>query len=1698
MPPPSRQDLWLSGKDETVEVNQRALIDIFRELLQNADDAGAGHVQVKFYSQAGVDALEAGREPSALPSIKADPMVRYVVCNDGIPFRGEDWMRLKKIAEGNPDEEKIGAFGVGFYSLWSVCDDPFVESGGKWMGFYWKDGKDQLLARSGDLPPAEDEARTAASEAGKPWTTFTMALRSPMPLDGPLDFARFLVTSLTFMRTIRRIDMLVDDAEVLQVRKDVKAKSRVIVPGIKDTSLAGMMKVAGVDATGMVITARVMEWLSASGFTPPPLPLASSRPIKSSGIASFLGSTFFNRGSPAPTPREPPPPPPPKDPQEIAILSREIEIYQADVKVTVSPAFGRELERATKKPPPSRMPASLVFSRGDDDAGERDVGAVFSGLCPALDSERSAKVFIGQATAQTTGIGGHLAARFIPTVERESIDLVDRHISHWNRELLWVGGYLSRVIYELELAVIRKAWDATTATDDGRAAREKLLARGLHALRFFSFRQTTPSAVVGQEMESAFFQCANNNAAFPIVSTAGILPIKQVRNPSPEIEKFLPDLPVLTPSTITDAKRPLARLRERGLLRDITFDDVTAHLAARPLNEREMAACLQWWQSMGTVEGYGYQIREKMKDAAVLVTDDNKVVPLSVIQTYIKPQSSSIPTDSPLPPHALPYALTKDLKGATIYPVFGWTELTLVQYVSFLISPPMSGPDAAPDTDIRASPAFAEKVLQTLGRAWQSVSANQQSAIALELKDIACIPTKAGFKKPGEAYFEKNMLFDDLPTIALPKTTAIRGGLEKMLLAIGVRRTVDLQLVFSRLIGGGEWTCADLMKYLVSVRDTLSTEELARLRQTAAFPLERPKPPAGEAKTVVRKKPHELYEPVQAMRELGLPVLEWSGKWKSASDEAKMLFSLGLRRFPPIDTLLGIAATKDRNVVALNYVLAHTSTHYIDFDPMAFHAVAFLPAKSAMGETILAKPGQVFTNPAAKVLGFAVADDLIAGPENAAKLRIPTDPPMEQLVAALVNAPEADVTKAREIFEYLATRLASAPSSSLSPLVAKAFIPVESDGAVRRYLPAEVYFSSKNESHELFRSAFTFVDFGHRANLFLRSCGVRSEPSVKDIAALLMRDPGHMLKQAGSPDKYLEQLRILAANWSAFDAATKSAMGGAPFLLASQLVPAKRKKGGEEEHTREWVLARASEIAVIDNITILQYFGTYILAAPEEHLLEQFYASLGARHLNTLVHADHITYNPLPRGSDAAAKLRRHVLDRVTIFLSEPRRRGGDYGAEWLARPGNFEVAEVGELKCRWTLRQGKVERQHLETLYAYATPDKSKKITLTVSASAQPDDYDIAQSLSTLLLKSPKADDALLLYSILTTPLMALKKRGFNVDRILNQQREEKERFRNKEQEERERHKAAGEATLASLADARAEDRERRLSTATTASSATSAAGTTRSLFDKLRPKRRQSKDGLTASPLPVPGAFPGAASGGGDFDSLGLGPSGPAPQGVGPAAGGEVTTKRPTDLQSIRDTVHKAVNASRPNRGMRVEDRLRAVRDVSESQGAYCDVQQGANIIMALDQGPAKCKIWVPADVPMLERAAYVANRRAVSDAFDALVLAPIGAVFNLPRQVLNVFWDHEGPLIAFNKGGTIYCNARYFSEWHFANVINGRRADALISWYMSIAHELAHNLESAHNASHEFYFSSIAEEYMVPFSRLLSAPGDLIDLA
>jgi hypothetical protein len=117
------------------------------------------------------------------------------------------------------------------------------------------------------------------------------------------------------------------------------------------------------------------------------------------------------------------------------------------------------------------------------------------------------------------------------------------------------------------------------------------------------------------------------------------------------------------------------------------------------------------------------------------------------------------------------------------------------------------------------------------------------------------------------------------------------------------------------------------------------------------------------------------------------------------------------------------------------------------------------------------------------------------------------------------------------INQYLASQIGHAPGSSYGQLQHAAFIPVKTGQDIQLFSPSSVYFFKSEGSNELYGSAFTFVDFGERANTFLRYCGVRSEPSVKgeqattlpkltsDVAWLLMREPERTLKQAGSKER---------------------------------------------------------------------------------------------------------------------------------------------------------------------------------------------------------------------------------------------------------------------------------------------------------------------------------------------------------------------------------------------------------------------------------------------------------------------------------------------------------------------------------------------------------------------------------------------------
>ena len=91
------------------------------------------------------------------------------------------------------------------------------------------------------------------------------------------------------------------------------------------------------------------------------------------------------------------------------------------------------------------------------------------------------------------------------------------------------------------------------------------------------------------------------------------------------------------------------------------------------------------------------------------------------------------------------------------------------------------------------------------------------------------------------------------------------------------------------MIKTGDWTIADLIKYLVAVRSTLDDEEMQRLRMTSAFSSEdanAPLPTNPTQPKTVRRRAMDLYEPLDIFRQLKLPVIDWgASRWSAGSRE---------------------------------------------------------------------------------------------------------------------------------------------------------------------------------------------------------------------------------------------------------------------------------------------------------------------------------------------------------------------------------------------------------------------------------------------------------------------------------------------------------------------------------------------------------------------------------------------------------------------------------------------------------------------------------------------------------------------------------------------------------------------------------------------------------------------------------------------
>jgi hypothetical protein len=1664
-------------------------------MIQNAADASATKVTIKFETLPSTTVPSpSSTDPTSLlkHTISNHTLRRLLISNNGLPFSEKDWARLKRIADGNPDETKIGAFGVGFYSVFDDCEEPFVSSGSQAMAFYWKGNA--LFTRRLDLgeTPSRD-------------TTFVLDYRNDSsPIPSLMQLCQFLSSSLTFV-ALEEIELWIDDWNSLKLSKKTAPGVNVPIPrDVETKTTEGLMKVtsitqeiAQVDAAWM----RIVEWNpNASMFR-----LDNLRDTTSS-LRSFFSKFTGNTG-----------PEKPANTQQVEKVDEManmtvmlkatvfLHINTASIQPSISTALSKELERATRKPPPKRATIAILTPSYDANiatGASESQSEILASILPT----KAGRIFIGFPTQQTTGLNAHVSApSVIPTVERESIDLNTRYISKWNLEMLRAVGIVCRIAWSAEMSTIKSKLAAKVGSSRASRIRKEdivdVLPEAIHTANQFVFRESTPSSVLGQTIEDAFWMC-NKNASIEVLSTCGVIPSHQTRI-APKDLSFMDSIPALPEELVLNAKDFVQRLTDFGLVTEITVSDIKRELESNTLRPNQIMEFLSWL-GRKAVNGQLDSMSVKSLLRVAVANDEDKegnptrLIVFADIAGFLNPHR--IPADLPVPPSVMPFQFTRSLSKSELE-ALGWGELSLVPWIRWLVANAGDESLLGKEQNILKSPAFAGQVLPVLSKGWEVLSSVSRQAVIEILQPQTVIPTRLGMKQPTQTYFASVRLFDDLPVVH-----GLNGVKEKFLVSLGVRKTVELGVIFDRLINTPEavdtkgpparrWNHVDLIRYLTSVREDIPSNDIQRLKNTSICNAE------NDARGT-RYKIAELYEPKDSLRALGLPIIEWPGIYNNASNEGKFLTMMGLKSYPSGSELVRLMVMSDsekdagRKSKALAYFLSEYHTNgYAAFDISAV-TVPFLPVESS---DHLSTPKRCFTDEGASLFGFSILQKRLH--PHASKLGVKPHPPMSDCLQTLIRQPPTTQRDARTIFKYLAGRVSDLSPQDVervgnAPIIPVAITTMSEKGPRTRLVAPRLCYLGDGEDY---KDIFDFVDFGQEANLFLMAVGSRREPTKNEIARMLVKEPARISAAFQSSDKYLMLLRTLAEHLSVLkkDRELFSDMKKAKFLLASRDIPpqttasngkvkASEKTTADMEEDldiREWSLSAAKDIVVVDDFQSFNLFKEHIFAAPQEEALENFYVALGAIPLSSLVE-EQARFGGVAADQSSGAKLHKVILERARLFLHDQPADSIQHGARWLET--SFVVQVVNSI----TLTRSLKGRRASHTQKRSAIVARLSSNWGLCICPGKYDLYEISQSLVHLILKRPKLHSTLTLEMLLKTDLLELRARGYNVERILRQKAHEARMAEDKRQKQMEEERRALKEKEAAWAEAQAQRAQEinpepkpqtpmpgifpespngKSSVDETQAAPTQSAipeRTPRGLFANLSKRFGLDKNQSSSTPEQSRSLLPETST--------------PPPP---PYSDSDPQNKRPEQPVSVssphrlNQELLSAVQACRPHGSSDVYSRPET-NQISESK-SYCDERpsQDLEFVATLPSGVNVLFVRTITD-----RSAFLVNNRTGINLF-ASVLLDCGSIFSMRADSLSIFYDPGGKTIAFNRAGSIFCNYFYFQQLQEQSLLqsaNPDRTDAIVYWWVILCHELAHNLVGDHSSAHSYYTEGFVAQY------------------
>jgi hypothetical protein len=369
----------------------------------------------------------------------------------------------------------------------------------------------------------------------------------------------------------------------------------------------------------------------------------------------------------------------------------------------------------------------------------------------------------------------------------------------WNKELLYIGGFLSRAVYELELSKIRDAWEGAVAFDgtpDFRPPAElqdTLDQQFLHVLKFFTFHPSTPSAKVARLLQAAFYECSTT--PLRLLSSAGVRSAPEIKECDLAFARFLKYLPMLPLSIIQECPRIIEALPDQHRVSPITILDVLQDLRKHALNQEELVACLQWW--LTRKDGSSHNTVQLLNEIT-LRNANGTPLHLSSVKYFIGSESlrARIPLNGPLPASLMPHDITMRFTPTDLLS-FGWQELAITDWLRHISQPEIMSAD--PAHDFTRSIEWAERVLSVLSVVWSDKLHRLAKSI---FGSKNCIPTSRGLCSPEESFLSSvniTLFRDlDLPIVQLTAGLETQGNIERILSSIGVRKDVPPQLLLDK------------------------------------------------------------------------------------------------------------------------------------------------------------------------------------------------------------------------------------------------------------------------------------------------------------------------------------------------------------------------------------------------------------------------------------------------------------------------------------------------------------------------------------------------------------------------------------------------------------------------------------------------------------------------------------------------------------------------------------------------------------------------------------------------------------------------------------------------------------------------------------------------------------------------------------